>query len=364
MRPLIFSSLGSLFFFFGIASLARADKIVLIAGGGTAEDGAQAAQAKLLTPFGVAFDGSGNLYLVEYTGQRVRRIDSKGVISTIAGSGRKGSAGVGSPAKEAEFDSPHNLAVTPNGDIFVADTMNNRVVKIESRSGLLTVVAGTGEHGFSGDGGPATKARFGNIYCATLDPRGERLYLADLDNRRIRVVDLGTGVVTSVAGNGKKGVPHDDGAVAVDAPLVDPRAVTADAKGNIYILERSGHALRVVDRQGKIRTIAGTGKAGAAGDGGNARTATLNGPKHLCIDADGNVIIADTENHAIRKVIVVEGKIVRVAGTGKKGAAAIDGSPLEAELNQPHGVYIHPTTGDLYIADSSNNRVLKIERSP
>ncbi|HEV2950068.1 MAG TPA: hypothetical protein VGX70_22005 [Gemmataceae bacterium] len=363
MRRLILTLSWCLFSFFGIASLARADKIVLVAGGGMADDGAQATQAKLLTPFGVAFDGSGNLYLVEYTGQRVRRIDSKGVISTIAGSGRKGSAGVGGPAKEAEFDSPHNLAVTPNGDIFVADTMNNRVVKIDGRSGLLTVVAGTGEHGFEGDGGPATKARFGNIYCATLDPRGERLYLADLDNRRIRVVDLGTGTVTTVAGNGKKGVP-DDGAMAVDAPLVDPRAVTADAKGNVYILERSGHALRVVDREGKIRTIAGSGKAGASGDDGDARKATLNGPKHLCIDSDGNVIIADTENHVIRKVIVAEGKIVRIGGTGKKGSAGVGRPPLEAELNQPHGVFVHPTTGDVYIADSSNNRVLKIQRTP
>jgi DNA-binding beta-propeller fold protein YncE len=363
MRRLILTLSWCLFSFFGIASLARADKIVLVAGGGMADDGAQATQAKLLTPFGVAFDGSGNLYLVEYTGQRVRRIDSKGVISTIAGSGRKGSAGVGGPAKEAEFDSPHNLAVTPNGDIFVADTMNNRVVKIDGRSGLLTVVAGTGEHGFEGDGGPATKARFGNIYCATLDPRGERLYLADLDNRRIRVVDLGTGTVTTVAGNGKKGVP-DDGAMAVDAPLVDPRAVTADAKGNVYILERSGHALRVVDREGKIRTIAGSGKAGASGDDGDARKATLNGPKHLCIDSDGNVLIADTENHVIRKVIVADGKIVRIGGTGKKGSAGVGRPPLEAELNQPHGVFVHPTTGDVYIADSSNNRVLKIQRTP
>jgi DNA-binding beta-propeller fold protein YncE len=361
MNRAIAVSFWCLFGFLGIASVARADKIVLVAGGGTAEDGAQATQAKLLTPFGVAFDGSGNGYIVEYTGQRVRRIDRKGVISTVAGLGRKGSAGVGGLAKEAEFDSPHNLAVTPQGDVFVADTMNNRVVKIDGRSGMLSVITGTGEHGFSGDGGPATKAQFGNIYCATLDPRGERLYLADLDNRRIRVVDLGTGIVTTVASNGKKGVP-EDGAVAVQAPLLDPRAVTADARGNVYILERGGHALRVVDHQGRIRTIAGTGKTGATGDGGDARQATLNGPKHLCLDADGNVIIADTENHLIRKVIVSEGKIVRLAGTGKKGSAGVGGPPLEAELNQPHGVYVHPKTGDLYIADSSNNRILKIER--
>ena len=111
-------------------------------------------------------------------------------------------------------------------------------------------------------------------------------------------------------------------------------------------------------------SIAGTGKAGATGDGGDARTATLNGPKHLCIDLDDNIIIADTENHLIRKVILSEGKIVRLVGTGKRGSAGIGGPPQEVELNQPHGVYIHPATGTLYIADSSNHRVLKIERSP
>jgi DNA-binding beta-propeller fold protein YncE len=356
-------TLWCLFCYLGSASIARADKIVLIAGGGEGLDGGPATEAKLSTPFGVASDDAAHLYLVEYNGQRVRRIDEKGIIATIAGTGRKGSGGVGGPARKVDFDSPHSLAVTPKGDIFVADTMNNRVSKIDGRTGLVTVIAGTGEKGFSGDGGPAVKARFGNIYCAALDPRYERLYLADLDNRRIRVVDLGTGIVTTVDGNGKKGVP-EDGAEAVNAPLVDPRAVAVDAKGNIYILERSGNALRLVDPQGKIRTIAGTGNAGAAGDGGDARMATLNGPKHLCIDADGNVIIADTENHMIRRVILAEGKIVRVAGTGKKGSAGVGGPPLESELNQPHGVYVHPTTGELYIADSSNNRVLKIERSP
>src|SRR5262249_49025398 len=179
-------------------------------------------------------------------------------------------------------------------------------------------------------------------------------------NRRIRVVDLKTGIVHTVAGNGQRGVPQD-GSDARSAPLVDPRAVAADRKGNVYILERSGHALRVVDADGKIRTVVGTGKAGATGDGGDARKATLNGPKHLGIDAEDNVLIADTENHVIRKYLPREGTIVRVAGTGKKGMAGLGGDPLKAELNQPHGVTVH-ASGMLYIADSSNNRVLRIER--
>jgi sugar lactone lactonase YvrE len=163
-----------------------------------------------------------------------------------------------------------------------------------------------------------------------------------------------------VAGNGDKGVPAD-GSQATKSPLVDPRAAAVDTKGNLWILERGGHALRVVDDKGKIRTVAGTGKKGDSGDGGDALTATFNSPKHLCIDLDGNVIIADSGNHAIRKYIVGEGKIVRVAGSGKKGDTGVGGDPLKVDLNEPHGVCVHPA-GALYIADSNNHRVLKLER--
>ena len=339
----------------------QAANLVLVAGGGeNTADGINATEAKLSAPFGVDFDRAGNMYLVEMTGYRVRKVDPRGIITTVAGTGVKGDAGDGGPALLAQCNGMHNLAVAPNEDIFLADTWNNRVRKIDARTKVISTAVGTGERGFSGDGGPAAQAKFGNIYCASLDPKGENLYLADLDNRRVRAVNLRTGIVRTVAGNGDKGAPKD-GVAAIEAPLVDPRAVAADAKGNIYVLERSGNALRAVDRDGKIHSVVGTGQKGASGNGGDARLATLNGPKHLCIDLDGNVIIADTENHAIRKYLPREGKIVRVAGNGKKGVNGLNGPPEEAELNQPHGVYMH-RDGTLYIADSSNDRVLKIER--
>jgi DNA-binding beta-propeller fold protein YncE len=306
----------------------------------------------LYAPFGVDFDGDGNLYFVEYAGHRLRMIDARGALSTIAGTGEKGDADGVSP--KAMLSQPHSLAVAYGGVVYIADTGNFKVRKYTPKTGWLSTFAGTGKKGFSGDGGPAQEAQLGGVYCVSLDPKGERLYLADLDNRRVRVIDLKTNVISTVAGNGQKGVP-EDGAVAREAPLVDPRAVCADDKGNVYILERGGHALRVVDAAGKIRTVAGTGKAGHSGDGGPAREAAFNGPKHLCMDRDGSVLIADTENHVIRRYLPKEGKVVRVAGNGKKGNA------LE-ELNQPHGVFVHPTTGAIYIADSSNNRILKIER--
>ena len=340
------------------AEPARAGRLVLVAGGGHGGDGTSADRAELIAPFGVGFDAEGTLFFVEMTGHRVRKIGPDGLVTTVAGTGHEGSGGDDGPAAKAELNGPHSLAVTRDGDIFVADTWNNRVRKIDARSGRITNVAGTGRKGFSGDGGPAIQADFGGIYCLALDEAGQTLDLADLDNRRIRRVDLKTGTVSTVAGNGKKGVPGD-GDDARSSPLVDPRAVALDGRGNLYILERSGHALRVVDRSGKIRTVAGTGKPGDSGDGGDARAARLNGPKHLCVDAKGNVLIADTENHRVRIYHPDDGTIRAVAGNGRKGTKGLGGPPVDAELNQPHGVTIGPE-GILYISDSSNNRILKI----
>jgi len=340
------------------AEQETAGRLELVAGGGTGGDGASAGQARIVSPFGVGFDTGGTLFFVEMLGHRVRKIGPDSLVTTLAGTGREGSGGDDGPAARAELNGPHSLAVARNGDVLVADTWNNRVRKIDARSGRITNFAGTGRKGFSGDGGPATQADFGGIYCLALDQGGQTLVLADLDNRRVRRVDMNTGIVSTVAGNGKKGLPAD-GDDARSAPLVDPRAVALDGRGNLYILERAGHALRVVDRAGKIRTVAGTGQPGDSGDGGDARQARLNGPKHLCVDARGNVLIADTENHRVRLYRSEDGTIQAVAGTGRKGTKGLGGPPGTAELNQPHGVTVGPG-GILYIADSSNNRILKI----
>jgi sugar lactone lactonase YvrE len=339
---------------------ALADRVVLVAGGGTATGAASALEARLKTPFGVDCDATGHLYFVELTGQRVCRIDLQGQLKVIAGDWKKGYAGDGGPATKAQFDGLHNLSISPQGDIYLADTWNQVVRKIDPKTGLISTIAGTGEKGFSGDGGPAVSAKFGGIYCVAVSPNGEQLYLADLDNRRIRVVDLPSGSVETVAGNGKGGVPMNN-TPARDQPLVDPRAVMADKEGRVYVLERGGHALRVVDEKGQITTIVGTGNKGRSGDGGPAIEATLSGPKHLCMDRDGTVLIADTDNHTIRRYDPQTGQIDRVAGTGKVGTKGIGGPPTEVELNQPHGIFLHPS-GDLYISDSHNHRILKIVR--
>ena len=341
-----------------VTGAARADRLVLVAGGGEKGDGAPAVEARLHSPFGVDFDKSGVMYIAELEGGHVHRVDAQGIFSTIAGTGeQKGDAGDGGPAKNATFNGMHSLAIAPAGEIYLADTWNNRVRRIDPRSGIISAFAGTGKKAYAGDDGPAVKADCGGIYCVAFSPDAKTLYLADLDNRRIRAVDMTSGIIRLIAGDGQPGIPAD-GATAREAPLVDPRAVAADGEGNVYVLERGGHALRVVDRAGKIRTVAGTGNPGPADADGPALAATLRGPKHLCLDRDGTVIIADTDNHVIRRYRPKDGQLVRIAGTGKAGAAGVGSSPEQVELNQPHGVYVD-AKGTLYIVDSLNNRVLK-----
>lgn len=290
---------------------------------------------KFVEPFGVAFDKAGNTWVIEFKGNRLIRLDGTGKAQVVA----EGSA----------FLEPHGVVINHEEQIFVADTHNNRVLKMDIATGRTSTVAGNGEKGFSGDGGPATKAAFNGIFAIDLSPKGDLLYIADLSNRRVRRVDLRAGIVTTVAGNGERGVPAD-GAKAVESPLVDPRAVTADGKGNVYILERNGNALRVVDRAGRIRTLIKPGDI----------TPDLKGPKHLCLDRNGDVIIADAENHLVRRYSIKTRKTTPIAGTGEKGDRVDATNPLQTLLNRPHGVYVHQD-GTLYITDSYNHRILKVK---
>jgi sugar lactone lactonase YvrE len=341
-----------------VPRMAQSAKLVLVAGGHEENEPVAAMSAKTHTPFGIDFNRTGTLFFVELVGQRVRAIDPSGILTTIAGTGEKGHSGDNGPALRAQFNDMHSLAIARNGDIYIADTGNNCVRRIDAHSRTVTAFAGTGRKGFSGDGGPAASAEFGGVYCLAFNASGARLYLADLDNRRIRCINMASGTVETVAGNGERGVPPEGGQARL-APLVDPRAVAADDRGNIYILERGGDALRVVDSTGRIRTVVGLGVKDCRDENGH-EPLPLKGPKHLCLDQDGNVMIADSDNHLVRKYVPGEHKLVRIVGTGKPGDAGLGGPPLEAQLKQPHGVYAHPS-GVLYIADSYNDRLLKLE---
>jgi sugar lactone lactonase YvrE len=307
-----------------------------------------ASELKLVEPFGVAFDRAGALYICEYKGEKIDKLDRKGASTIFAGTGAASFGGDGGPANQAALRDPHGLLIGPGDTMYIADTLNHRIRKVNMKTGVITTLAGTGEPGYSGDGGPAVKAAFNGAFGIALTKSGDKLYVADLSNRRIRMIVLKTGIVTSIAGNGTDGIPTD-GAAAAESPLQDPRAVTVDSKGNVYILERRGNALRVVDGQGKIRTLIKPGSI----------TPNMNGPKHLCVDRQDNVIIADAENHLVRKYSPRDGTTVTIAGTGQKGDHIEPGDPLKTQLNRPHGVFVDPS-GVLYITDSYNHRILKM----
>lgn len=301
----------------------------------------------LKTPFGVDFDRSGNMFIAELEGGRVHRLLENGRLVRVAGTGGKGYEGDGGPATDATFNGMHNLAVSDSGELFIADTWNHAVRRIDPYTGHIASFAGNGQAAFSGDGGPASGARFNYVMCITLNPRGNHLYVADLRNYRVRAIDLKSTIVRTIVGNGTRGVPVD-GTVATESPLIDPRAVAVDSRDRLYVLERNGHALRVVTPDGKIRTVAGTGKAGKAD--GPALAAELNAPKHLCIDTDDNVIIADESNGLIRKYDPVRKTLSTILGGGR-------GDP-PIRLSHPHGVCVEKNT--LYIVDTGHNRVLKL----
>lgn len=325
--------------------------------------GAPARDAKpiggeLVAPFAVDANTQRHLFIAELNGGRVLQFSPEGRLSTLAGTGKKGFSGDEGPAVQARFNGMHHLALLPSGDILIADTWNCCVRKIDVQTGIITRIAGTGKKGFSGDGGPALQADCGGIYCLALDLPRHRLLLVDLDNRRLRAVNLADGTIDTIAGNGQKGVPAD-GSLARQSPLVDPRAVTCDKAGNAYILERGGHALRVVGLDGRIRTVVGTGRKGPPADDVKALAATLSGPKHLCVDTHGDIIIADTDNHVIRKLLVGQQRLVRIVGTGEVGSSGVGGPALNIQLNQPHGVFVD-TKGTLFVVDSLNHRVLRV----
>lgn len=296
----------------------------------------------LKNPFGITFDSKENTYIVEYLGGRIFRIQPGGKAEYFSGKAEKGFAGDGGPARDAVFNGMHNAVCTADDQLYISDTRGNRIRKIDLKTGIISTIAGSSEAGFSGDGGPVSDALLSDPISISLSKNGDTLLISDIHNRRIRAIDLKTSTINTVAGNGEKGIPKD-GTLATQSPLFDPRGCAMDSKGNLYILERGGHALRIVNTDGKIKTVAGTGKSGARD--GPALHAELKGPKHLCIDDQDRVIIADAENHLIRLYDPTGQTLTTILGR-------------ETKLKRPHGVTIH--NGWLYIADSWNDRVLRI----
>ncbi len=327
---------------------------------GYSGDDGPATQATMREPFMCDFDSAGNLFYCESRNHVVRRVDAAtGVVTTVAGAGAEGYTGDGGPATDATFREPYSLAVdgvfdANGGSIYVVDRLNAAVRKVDGATGIITTVAGTGEAGYSGDGGPGQLAQLREPNDCFLDGRGG-LLIADIQDQRIRRLDLVTGIIDTFAGNGEK-IRGGDGMPARQASILGARAVCMDGAGNTYIAEREGNGVRVVTAGGIMATLAGAdAERGYTGDGGLALHATWGAPKALRCDAAGNVIVVDTENHAIRKIDTQSGIVTTIAG-GQLGGHGDGGPATEAGLDRPHGCAI-AADGAIYIADSNNHRV-------
>jgi sugar lactone lactonase YvrE len=348
-------------------------------------DGIPATSAQLSYPLGVAVDAAGNLFIADTDNNRVRKVIG-GVINTIAGNGTFGYSGDGGPATSAQLYRPMGVAVDAAGNLFIADTYNNRVRKV-TPAGIISTVAGTGDQGFYGDGGPATSAAFYEPTGVAVDTAGN-LFIADWGNNCVRKVIPG-GVISTVAGNEIQGY-SGDGGPATSAQLYRPQGVAVDAAGNLFISDTYNNRVRKVTPGGIISTVAGNGTQGDSGDGGPATSAQLNGPQGVAVDAAGNLFIADTGTRMVTTAGVIStvasvsgfgvavdsagnlfivgdgvhkvtpaGIISTVAGNGTVGYSGDGGPATSAQFYQPEGVAVD-AAGNLFIADTFNNRVRRV----
>jgi len=337
--------------------------ITTVAGNGTqgfSGDNGTATAASLNNPYGVTVDSNGNLYFGDLNTSRIRKVDSgTGIITTVAGNGTQGYSGDNGPATAASFDYPRDVTVDSSGNLYIADYINNRIRKVGSGTGIITTVAGNGTEAYAGDNGPATSASFDNLRGGvTVDSTGN-VYVADYNNNRIRKVASGTGIITTVAGNGIQGFSGDNGP-ATSASLYSPSRVAIDSSGNLFIADTTNHRIRkVAIGTGIITTVAGIELPGFGGDNGPATSASLYWPTGVIFDSSGNLYIADYGNHRIRKVASGTGIITTVAGNGTAGFSGDGGAAIAASLYRPSEVIVD-SSGNLYFAEYYNQRIRKV----
>jgi streptogramin lyase len=335
-----------------------------VAGTGATENNGDAGPARSINvgdPFGVEIGPDAALYVTEVRNHRVLRVDlQSGEQATVAGNGRRGYSGDGGQATAAELNEPYEVRFDAEGNMLFVEMQNHIVRRVDAKTKVITTVAGTGQRGFGGDGGPATKALLNQPHSIALDPGGA-IYIADIGNHRIRRVDAATGTIESIAGNSQRRLPVDR-QLARGNSILGPRALYIH-DDILWIALREGHSIwRMNLTDGVLQRVAGTGQVGFSGDGGPALSATFNGPKGIALGPGDNIVIADTENHTIRMIDRQTGNITTIAGGGpqRDGGAGDGGAATQAELNRPHGVCVGPD-GAVYIGDTLNHRVRRIK---
>ena len=316
----------------------------------------------LILPSAIVFDAAGNLYFAETGDHVIRKLDTAGNVTIIAGTGTQGFSGDAGPATSATLDSPQGLALDSKNNLYLADTHNHRIRKLSLTTGIITTVAGAGTQGFSGDNALATAAQLNLPTALALDTAGN-LYLADTGNHRIRKIAATTGIITTIAGTGTQGFSGDN-ALATAATIDSPTGLALDAANNLYLADTHNHRIRkIAATTGIITTIGGTGAPGFSGDTSAATTATLALPHGLTIDAAGNLYLADTANHRIRRIDAVTGIITTAAGDGTQAFAGDGGPATSASLDSPRTTAVSPATL-LTLADTGNRRIRQLTAAP
>jgi sugar lactone lactonase YvrE len=315
----------------------------------------------LLLPLAIVFDASGNLYFAETANHIIRKVDTAGNISTIAGTGTQGFSGDNGPASSATLDSPQGLALDSANNLYIADTHNHRIRKLNLITATITTIAGT-TAGFSGDNGAATAAQL-NLPTALAVDSANNIYFADTGNHRIRRIDATSGTITTIAGTGIQGFSGDNGA-AINANIDSPTGLAIDSAGNLYLADTHNHRIRCIDAStGLITTIAGTGIPGFGGDNAAATSANLALPHGLTIDSTGNLYLTDTANHRIRRIDASTGTITTVAGNGTQAYSGDNGPAIAASLDTPRAAAISPSSL-VTLTDSANQRIRQLTAAP
>ena len=343
--------------FIGLQVLQGGDISTILGTGeaGFSGDGGPAIKAKLNGPFGVVRGPDDCLYICDTYNHCIRRIDANGIVSTVAGKGgQKGFSGNGGLATKALLNEPYEVRFDKEGDMYFVEMINHVIRKVDMKSGIITTVAGTGEKGNSGDGGPAKKAEFSRPHSIQFGPNGN-LYVCDIGNHRIRKIDMKTKMIFNFSGTGKKGKTKDGGKIK-EVDLNGPR--TIDVVGNtMWLALREGNAVYRLDlKRGTIHHVAGTGKKGFTGNGGPAKKAALSGPKGIAVGPKGNIYLADTESHTVRMINIKTGKLELIAGDGKKGDGPEGENPKKCRMNRLHGLFVDKD-GAIYIGDTNTHRI-------
>ena len=325
-------------------------------------DGVPANYAPIYFPEGVAADASGNVFLSDSNNNRIRRIDAQsGLISTVAGISSAGTAGDNGSATSAALNTPAAMIVDGAGDILFVDSQNQAIRRISLATGMISTIAGQlGTAGFSGDGGPATSALLNTPQSLAMNARGD-LYIADSNNRRIRKVDAQTGYISTVAGTGSVG-SGGDGGPGTAAQMNQPFGLATDQAGDLFIADLAGNVIRELSASGIMSTVAGTGAAGNPTENTPGTSTPLRQPSDVKVDVAGNLYIADGGNNLIRKLSATTGLMTSVGGNGSSSVGGDGGSALTAGIDTPYAIALD-SQGNVLVADTYDNRVREIQNS-